>query len=170
MSLRRSSWIIVGSLIVILAIVHRHWPVSRDTTRGPGTSPPEAPSQFAARTPLASSTPDLGASINWINSTRSNFVKVVDAAGQPGFADPDFTFRLRNTNASIEFLLRKDRGVLLQQAFIDTATDAALAIPHHLQSGSDPGAYIVQASGNIDDSFRQALRAARAEVIAYIPN
>ncbi len=42
--------------------------------------------------------------------------------------------------------------------------------PKNLQPQGDPGAYIVQARGPIDQSFRAMLAQAGATIIAYIPN
>jgi len=45
-----------------------------------------------------------------------------------------------------------------------------LNIPAHLRSNGHPGAYIVQARGTIDGTFRAALATARAGIVSYIPN
>ncbi|MCI0536848.1 MAG: S8 family serine peptidase [Verrucomicrobiales bacterium] len=85
---------------------------------------------------------------------------------------PDKTFphRLRNTARPIGELTHSDAAVLLQNAFIDTASQLALPIPDHLRGGSDPGSYIIQARGPIGAAFRARLREANAEIISYIPN
>jgi len=65
-------------------------------------------------------------------------------------------------------MAQSDSSVILRNALIDTDR-AALAIPDHLRSHGDAGAYIVQAKGRIDDSFRKQLAAAGAEFVSYVP-
>ena len=45
-----------------------------------------------------------------------------------------------------------------------------LSIPKKLQSPGDPGAYIVQARGPIDNAFRAMLARSGAQIVSYIPN
>jgi subtilisin-like proprotein convertase family protein len=78
--------------------------------------------------------------------------------------------RLSNTSASLAELQRSPTAILLENALVDTAQKANLAIPDHLRAKGDPGTYIVQASGPIDNSFRTVLRNAGASVVSYIPN
>ena len=61
-------------------------------------------------------------------------------------------------------------AILLENALIDTGAKLDLAIPKNLQSHGDPGAYIVQAAGPVDNAFRAKLAAAGAQFVAYIPN
>ena len=61
-------------------------------------------------------------------------------------------------------------AILLENAFIDTSVPLKLSIPAHLRSQGDPGAYIVQARGPIDNAFRALLAAAGAQIVSYIPN
>ena len=44
------------------------------------------------------------------------------------------------------------------------------SIPDHLRAQGDPGSYLVQARGPIDDAFRSLLKAAGATIVSYIPN
>ena len=53
---------------------------------------------------------------------------------------------------------------------IDTGAKLNLAIPKNLQAAGDPGAYIVQARGPVDEAFRAQLAAAGAQIVSYIPN
>ncbi len=43
-------------------------------------------------------------------------------------------------------------------------------MPGQLRPQGDPGAYIVQARGPIDNAFRAMLAAAGAQIVSYIPN
>lgn len=84
--------------------------------------------------------------------------------------DPEFPYRLRNTEEKLGKLARNDRAILMANALIDTGMKARLGVPSHLQAKTDPGSYIVQSRGKINDSFRAQLKSVGAEVIAYIPN
>jgi subtilisin-like proprotein convertase family protein len=77
---------------------------------------------------------------------------------------------LSNTGLSVNQLARTDSAILLRNAFIDTAQGTNLPIPAHLLAEGDPGSYIVQAHGPIQQAFRDQLREAGATVVSYIPN
>jgi subtilisin-like proprotein convertase family protein len=81
-----------------------------------------------------------------------------------------FVFRLANTTKSIGQLVGDRHAILLENALIDTGSPLNFSIPTHLQSQGDPGAYIVQARGPIDNAFRAMLASAGAEIVSYIPN
>src|SRR6185503_12629163 len=80
-----------------------------------------------------------------------------------------FPFRLTNTTKDIDQLAQNGKSVLLRNALIDTETSTALPIPAHLRSQGDPGSYVVQSRGPLDDAFRALLRDAGAEIVSYIP-
>ena len=67
-------------------------------------------------------------------------------------------------------MLRSDQAVLLENALLDTTRPAALPIPDHLRAQGDPGRYLVQSRGPIDNAFRSLLHAAGATIVSYIPN
>ena len=81
-----------------------------------------------------------------------------------------FAYRLANSTKSIDQLLRDDKAILLENALIDTRNSLNLSIPANLRSQTDPGAYIVQARGPIDNAFRAMLSRAGATIVSYIPN
>jgi subtilisin-like proprotein convertase family protein len=81
-----------------------------------------------------------------------------------------FPYRLRNSGAGLDELMRSDQAILLRNALVDTRLPANLAVPAHLQSGPEPGSYIVQSRGALTDSFRTQLRLAGANLVSYIPN
>ena len=81
-----------------------------------------------------------------------------------------FAGRLSNTTQPLEQLLHDDRAILLENALIDTRQPASFVFPKNLQPPGDPGAYIVQARGPIDNAFRALLAQAGATVVSYIPN
>ncbi len=80
-----------------------------------------------------------------------------------------FAHRLSNTKQTVGQLARKDKAILLANALFDTES-AIPAIPAELQAQGDPGTYIVQAKGPIDDGFRRLLQQAGATIISYVPN
>jgi subtilisin-like proprotein convertase family protein len=81
-----------------------------------------------------------------------------------------FAWRLSNTTKPIGELVNDRHAILLENALIDTGSPLNFSIPTHLQSQGDPGAYIVQARGPIDNAFRAMLASAGAEIVSYIPN
>ena len=81
-----------------------------------------------------------------------------------------FAWRLNNTTKSIDQLMRDDKAILLENALIDTRNPLNLSIPSHLRARGEPGAYIVQARGAINNAFRAMLKASGATIVSYIPN
>lgn len=77
--------------------------------------------------------------------------------------------RLRNTDRDLDQLTRDDRAVLLRNAFLDTRL-APPEVPAHLRAADEPGAYIVQSHGPVDQSLREYLAVTGAEVVSYLPN
>src|SRR5262249_5014602 len=88
----------------------------------------------------------------------------------PVQAQKAFPLRLTNTSKTLKQLMRDDHALLLRNALIDTAGPADLKIPVQLQSKGEPGGYIVQAAGGLDNAFRDRLMAAGAAIISYVPN
>jgi len=75
-----------------------------------------------------------------------------------------FPYRLSNTDKSLGELGRSDTAVLLDNAFIDTASQTPLEVPEHLRAKADPGSYIVQSSRPLDATFYASLRQAEAVI------
>ena len=84
-------------------------------------------------------------------------------SGQP-------TLRLTNTAKSIGQLVNDPHAILLQNAFLDTSKPLNLSIPEKLRLKGDPGAYIVQARGSINNAFRALVTGAGGRITSYIPN
>src|ERR1035437_915404 len=80
-----------------------------------------------------------------------------------------FALRLSNTTTPMAQLQRNDHALLLENALLDT-TRGVPSIPDHLRSQGDPGSYLVQSRGPIDDAFRSLLKAAGATIVSYMPN
>jgi subtilisin-like proprotein convertase family protein len=81
-----------------------------------------------------------------------------------------FAGRLSNTPQSIGQLVHDNHAILLANALIDTRLPLNFVFPKNLQPRGDPGAYIVQADGPINDAFRALLAQAGAKIVSYIPN
>jgi subtilisin-like proprotein convertase family protein len=79
-------------------------------------------------------------------------------------------FRLANTALPLRELMFQPHAILLQNALIDTDARQALDIPSHLKSAGQPGAYLVQARGPVNNNFRSLLAADGAKIVSYIPN
>lgn len=94
--------------------------------------------------------------------------------GQPASAPAPktnrFAYRLSNTPKTVGQLVHDDHAILLENALIDTRSPLGFAIPQHLRAAAEPGSYIIQARGPVDDAFRAALTAAGGTIISYIPN
>ena len=84
--------------------------------------------------------------------------------------DPRLPFRVRNTTKPDAELFRSETALLLRNALVETREPVRLNIPGHLRAQGDPGSYLVQARGGIDQQFRDVLRGAGAEVVSYVPN
>ena len=79
-------------------------------------------------------------------------------------------YRLKNTSKTSGQLLQDDHAVLLENALIDTSKPRDFKLPDSLKLSGDPGSYIVQARGVLNDAFRAALESSGAKIISYIPN
>ncbi|HEY9509184.1 MAG TPA: S8 family serine peptidase, partial [Verrucomicrobiae bacterium] len=79
-------------------------------------------------------------------------------------------YRLSNTTKTVGQLAQDDHAILLANALIDLRMPLDLHIPDSLKSEGDPGAYIVQSQGAINDLFRARLKGAGVAVVSYIPN
>ena len=78
--------------------------------------------------------------------------------------------RLSNTTKSFGELSRSDNAILLENALLDTEQPGGVSIPDHLRAQGDPGSYIVQSRGPLDNGFRALLKEAGARIVSYIPN
>ena len=168
MRLRTRSWFLISLLLLIAAGIFWHLGnerLSRNAAPGPKPNPtPATPAASAAASiaPIKLLTETTGA--GGVTSPNQKWVNR-DAAGSNRFPN-----RLSNTPKTVNQLVRSETAILLRNAFIDTAEPRAVEVPESLRSAGDPGSYIVQARGPVDEAFRSALRAANATIISYIPN
>ncbi len=80
-----------------------------------------------------------------------------------------FAYRLSNTSKTVGQLVTDSHAILLENALIETGNPLP-AIPANLRAQGDPGTYIVQSHGPLDDTFRALLAGAGATIVSYIPN
>ena len=146
---------------------HKTLPPVREnaSTNQPAASAGQSSSQFQLLSPsaLGAGQANKSAAQAFLASHGSNPTPAPAAASRPGHV-------LSNTGLSVNQLARTDSAILLRNAFIDTAQGTNLPIPAHLLAEGDPGSYIVQAHGQIQQAFRDRLRDAGATVVSYIPN
>lgn len=113
-----------------------------------------------------------------LGTTNQSFVSAANApsfltsqpASPPAPKTNRFAYRLSNTTKTVGQLLHDDHAILLENALIDTSQPLGFAIPQHLRAAAEPGSYIVQARGPVDNAFRAAIVAAGGTIISYIPN
>ena len=123
------------------------------------------------RPETSSSDPTSGLNANLAAALRQGLLTSQSLTKPTNAAPAKFSSpRLANTTNTIAALTRSDRAVLLRNAFIETVGAPPLVVPEHLRAQEDPGSYIVQARGAIDEAFRAALRQSGAAIVSYIPN
>jgi subtilisin-like proprotein convertase family protein/sugar lactone lactonase YvrE len=155
----RSSVFVLLCLVALLA-AWRLWP------RGPASSARVAENNSSALAGQTSSSPAVAATDAVApESTGKNSAATTNR----------LAYRLSNVpNANLPAvyaaLTRAPHAVLLENALVDTDAKIDFTIPKHLQTQGDPGAYIVQARGQVDPAFRSLLTASGAQEISYIPN
>jgi subtilisin-like proprotein convertase family protein len=151
---RRSIWILL--CLLCAAGVWFLW--HRENGRGGSPSRPQAPVAPAGQRYLASqvSSGVISTNVMQISAAEWNTNK--------------FAGRLSNTTKPLDQLVNDRHAILLANALIDTAEPLNFVFPKNLQPQGDPGAYIVQARGPIDNAFRALLAQAGAAIVSYIPN
>jgi subtilisin-like proprotein convertase family protein len=131
----------------------------------------EARKHAGSATPNAQTKEQLPAARSHSTVSASTVPLVLLSQPQPAVRATNWlAYRFKNTSKSTGQLLRDDRAILLENATIDTSRPLGFSMPEHLRATGDPGSYIVQAHGAVDDKFRAALSAAGAKIISYIPN
>ncbi len=154
MRLRPSFWI--GLCLLLLAGAWFFWPAGdrrakQNLAQKSAVQPDRTATRSAATAPVLFA---AGHATNAVSVTKTN----------------PFPYRLTNTQKSLVELMADRKGILLENALIDTGAKLDLNLPKNLQAAGDPGAYIVQARGPVTAAFRAQLAAAGAEIISYIPN
>ncbi len=149
---RSTLWILIG--LLLLAGAWLFWPSGQhNATQKQTIAKPDFASMRSAST-----APSLFA----VGKTATNTVATAKTN--------KFAYRLSNTPKTIGQLMNDPHAILLENALIDSSATLSLAIPKNLQAQGDPGAYIIQARGSVDNAFRTRLAAAGAQIVSYIPN
>jgi subtilisin-like proprotein convertase family protein len=137
----------------------------RRTTAAVSQSPAAKPAPSKQATTISASTAPLPLLGSPRSRTTNAVVALADAA-----REARLKYRLSNTTRSVNDLAHSDQAILLENALVDTARPVNFSVPDNLRADGDPGAYIVQARGPIDNSFRSMLNAAGVDIVSYIPN
>ncbi|HKQ37608.1 MAG TPA: S8 family serine peptidase [Verrucomicrobiae bacterium] len=165
MQRRRLLWgILAGMVVVIVAVL---WHGNREGART------REPVQAATVGPRHEDVPEL-----LQNQSARPVPRTQTKAGLETGATktnvshniPLLAYRIKNTQRPLGELVYSDSAILLRNALFDAAEAAPLDIPAHLKAQGDPGSYVVQARGPIDQAFLARLKAVGAEIISYIPN
>jgi subtilisin family serine protease/subtilisin-like proprotein convertase family protein len=175
-TLRPRSWFLT-SLLLFAAAAFFWWlgneHAARRAAERPGSSlsrPDLTLQSIAATRRPASLLPATGAAGTQSGPASSSLAVTEVAREAQALALQLYPHRLRNTRKSLDELTRTDTALLLRNAFIDTADPTPLPVPEHLRAPADPGGYIVQARGAIDERFRAVLRGQGAQIVSYFPN
>ncbi len=167
MRLRPVAWFIISLLCFAGALYF--WGLGDKWSREsapvqPGTAAP--PASVSAPQASMGVTP-----IRLLSSAGTmNIPPVVKTNHTPQPVSPTLRYRVSNTAKTLKELIVNDRAILLENALLDTAQPTTLSIPQHLRAQGDPGAWIVQSRGALDQAFRRELAAAGAAIVSYIPN
>src|SRR5882724_2811459 len=158
-------WILASALLIAGGMWLWHGHKSRTETAAGRLNP----------TPSASNIPqpELAAATEPVallsQPTALNFAEVMAAA----YAKKNrsrYPNRLSNTSLPLQQLQAQDSAILLQNALLDTAAGVSLNLPGQLQATGDPGSYLIQSKGPLDETFRAQLKQAGAVIVSYIPN
>jgi subtilisin-like proprotein convertase family protein len=160
MQRRTRFWVIIGLLFVVLAACV--WRFGFDRARNHPFS-----SETAA---IAAPGDEPVGALNYTYSAPVPTTNVVPKTTNTAHKISLLTHRVKNTEKPLKELMHSDSAILLRNALFDVAESAPLEIPPHLKSQGDPGSYVVQARGPIDNAFLSRLKAAGAQIISYIPN
>lgn len=175
MRLQPRTWLVISVLSLVGAAVF--WRLGEQRlSRGNGRTTPAAtgdlPATASARsfsnaavsTMAPDHAPALPAAVRQATAGTDPATTPVSAKARWG------ELRLRNTDRSIDELTRDGKALLLRNAVIDTSAGTSLAIPDALRAGPEPGAFVVQAQGEITPAFRVAIEQAGATYVSYLPN
>lgn len=159
--MRRRSLILTGVVLLAIVGVLWFWLAGQRRSVGGGTvadiaapGHAERGARLTEKVVSASSAPEFLTGAKSGERSRTNLL----------------AYRLSNTVKSSGQLLRDGHAIILENALIDSRQPVGFQLPDSLRRTGEPGGYIVQAKGPVDDNFRAGLKAAGAEIISYIPN
>src|SRR6516225_1558648 len=161
---RGSLWVIAGALIVVGAVWVGYRAIPRKETTSVGVTRASGLAVQPSQTGAGTTEPPLlsePSPVNFVEALAKAYAK------QNRSRYPN---RLSNTSLPLKQLQARDTAILLQNALLDTANGVSLNIPGQLHASDDPGTYIVQSKGPLDDAFRTQLKQSGAVIVSYIPN
>lgn len=164
--MKNRNWFLVGLLLLGAAALVLRQGEQRRLRELTATAGEREPARVRLWDRLTNKQPGLPAS----QPAASVVASAPSAKATALSEDPKFPFRLRNTSKPDAELFRSETAVLLRNALVETLEPLRLNIPEHLRAKADPGSYVVQARGAVDDRFRAVLRGAGAEFVSYVPN
>jgi subtilisin-like proprotein convertase family protein len=163
-------WSCLSVLFFIAAAYFWHlgnrWAAEKAKEPPSGATPASAPTNHAS----AAKTPKLTGQSPAATTQSASGAGVLSSANTQAKPNSRFPYRLSNTKKSLGELTRDGKAILLENALVDTTGSKDLGIPSHLKAEGDPGSYIVQSQGPLDDNFRAMLAKAGATIVSYIPN
>ena len=160
--MRRRTLVLVSACLLLAAGTWLLWLHGRHPAINTRTNP-SAPLNAAT---TVRSGPAVAQTVPFTILSTNNVQAAAAASARAG----QFRYRLSNTARTIGELVGDRQAILLENALIDTGAKLNLSIPKQLQAPGDPGAYIVQARGPINNGFRAMLAASGAQIVSYIPN
>ncbi len=169
-------WLTLCLLFSLTAVLLWRQNLERRVAESSGIAPRRTlavPTPSAPVSPIAPAAPQKRAQTVAASLVATIPAREVDARTAHFHATEGNPHRLSNTRRSFDDLIRRDRSILLRNAFIDTAaTLRGLPIPPELQAGENAGAWLVQSAGRVSPDFLKLLRdsGARFSESAYIPN
>ncbi len=155
-------WFLISLLCFLGALVCIH--LGRERTRPTLGGP--APALLSPSVPVAPAQP-AAPLLSTATYARLQYA-ATNAFPEP--ADSQYPNRLRNSEASLERLIRSDAAVLLVNASLDMERDLTLAVPSALRPAGEVGSYVIQSRGKVSEPFRKVLEAAGARIVSYVPN
>jgi len=171
------TWLVISLVLLLSAAWFAKLGNERRARSLGGSVGAGAPASGGARKPGARLIhfPLLSASAASRNPAQTVVGTGVDSSGvgsgpAVGVRDEKYPLRIRNTSRTMQELQRRESAILLRNALIDTEEIGSVEVPEVLRAGEEPGSYVVQARGMVDEFFRAQVREVSGEVVAYIPN
>jgi subtilisin family serine protease/subtilisin-like proprotein convertase family protein len=161
-------WYLLSVLLFVAAVWF--WLRGNEEVARRDSAKKSAPVQNSNLPPLKSTGAVPQAQTTPSTAQQASASAISGRAAAPPPSQSRFPYRLRNTDQSLDQLGLSDTAVLLDNAFIDTASATPLVIPEHLRTEGDPGSYVVQTRGPMNSAFHRRLQEAGAEFVSYIPN
>ena len=168
--MRRRPWIwLCVSLLCFLAAAYL-WQLGDEWAARKAAPPTPSPAEADPHAPLSAGSQEHSTTAPRVAGPAGALNTPPGSVLLPTNGNAFLNYRLSNTGKTVGQLARSRTAILLENALFDTALSTPLQIPAFLRAQTDPGTYIVQSRGPLDDSFRARLRSAGVSIISYVPN